>query len=611
MHCLVLRDADTGDLVASYTGRLIPQGLAQLEAADTIIGHNVIDFDVPALQKVYPSFAPDPQRIVDTLIMVQVLWPEVKQGDMNRFRKGAMPGQQVGRQGLAAWGYRLGEHKGEYTEWCAQQGIKDHWALWCPEMQSYCEQDTQVNYILWRRIVGKHLDPRCIRLEHDTALLCQKITRNGFPFDIKAAEALYVEVQTKRDAAAAKLQAAFPPQDAVTVFIPKVNNSARGYVKGRPIERVRSVPFDPASNASVAKRLIERHGWAPTQFTEPTKAHPQGQIQVTETVLEGLPYPEIPDLLDYLFYAKLCAFLVGAKMGKGWLKLVGSDGKMHGRYNTAKALGGRATHDTPNIAQVPKVKSGKKGVLKGREGDYGFECRSLFTSGPFPIMVGSDQSGLELRCLAHFMARYDQGRYIDLVTTGDVHTANQEAAGLPTRDNAKTFIYGYLYGAGAWKVGHIVAPLATDAEKEKRGRALMAQFLTRTTGLKDLRGALTDAVAKQGMIWGLDRRPLTIRKAHAVVNLLLQSAGALICKRWITEIERKLLALGLRHGWDGDFAMVAWVHDEIQIACKSPAVAATVETVCKQEAAFAGEYFGFRCPTAGEAKQGRTWAETH
>ena len=55
-------------------------------------------------------------------------------------------------------------------------------------------------------------------------------------------------------------------------------------------------------------------------------------------------------------------------------------------------------------------------------------------------VVGCDASGLELRMLAHYMAAFDGGDYGDQVVNGDIHTINQQAAGLPTRDDAKTFI---------------------------------------------------------------------------------------------------------------------------------------------------------------------------
>jgi DNA polymerase I-like protein with 3'-5' exonuclease and polymerase domains len=86
------------------------------------------------------------------------------------------------------------------------------------------------------------------------------------------------------------------------------------------------------------------------------------------------------------------------------------------------------------------------------------------------VLVGCDASSLELRCLAHYMRDDD---YTKEVVEGDIHTANQKAAGLETRDQAKTFIYAFIYGAGAAKIGSIVGGTAGDGQK------LIDNFLAR------------------------------------------------------------------------------------------------------------------------------------
>jgi DNA polymerase I-like protein with 3'-5' exonuclease and polymerase domains len=281
-----------------------------------------------------------------------------------------------------------------------------------------------------------------------------------------------------------------------------------------------------------------------------------------------------------------------AEGDQAWLKLV-RKGKIHGSVNTNGAVTGRATHAYPNISQVPSSNS-----------PYGLEFRELFTVPAGWTLVGADASGLELRCLAHFMAKWDGGQYGEVLLTGDIHTMNQEAAGLETRPQAKTFIYAFLYGAGDAKIGSIVG--GGPAE----GKKLKTRFLAKTPALKRLKDAVGDA-AKRGHLIGLDGRILHVRSQHAALNTLLQSAGAIICKKWLVILEERLQIQGFKHGWDGDYAFCAWSHDEVQIACRTPEIATVIAWFATKAVEQAGAHFNFRCPLAGEAKVGSHWGETH
>jgi DNA polymerase-1 len=256
-------------------------------------------------------------------------------------------------------------------------------------------------------------------------------------------------------------------------------------------------------------------------------------------------------------------------------------------------------------------------------------------------MVGSDLAGLELRMLAHELYKYDQGAYREIVLHGDVHTANQQAAGLPTRAAAKTFIYGWVYGAGDYLIGDLVKPTAEEAaglvkvhkklvaraekfiEKDFgrkastidiatwiKGRLTKERFLKGLPAIKELREDLVEQAQTDGFIVGLDGRKVPIRSAHSVLNFLLQGGGALVCKKWIIETERLLLNQGLKHGWDGDFTLVVWCHDEQQF-CVKPEHVEAVKEACLKAAGLAGEFFGLNVPIAAEAKHGRSWQETH
>ena len=273
------------------------------------------------------------------------------------------------------------------------------------------------------------------------------------------------------------------------------------------------------------------------------------------------------------------------------MKMVKSDGRIYGSVITNGAVTGRMTHNSPNVAQVPAV-----GV------PYGKECRTLFRVPEGRALVGADASGLELRCLAHYMARYDGGAYMKEILEGDIHTANQKAAGLPTRDNAKTFIYAFLYGAGDEKIGSIVGGTRQDGKKLKN------RFLKRTPAIAKLKAQVEHVAKTRKYLIGLDGRKLRVRAVYASLNLLLQSAGAILMKQALVILDDKLQKEGLTPGIDYEF--VANIHDEWQIECDQK-YAEFIGKTAVEAIAEAGVFFNFRCPLDGEYKIGKTWAETH
>ena len=239
------------------------------------------------------------------------------------------------------------------------------------------------------------------------------------------------------------------------------------------------------------------------------------------------------------------------------------------------------------MAQVPSVGA-----------EFGKECRSLFHAPDGYSLLGADASGLELRCLAHYMAAYDDGAYSKVVLEGDVHTTNQEAAGLPTRSNAKTFIYGFLYGAGDEKIGKIIGKGSGE------GRKIKKKFLTKLPALKYLKDAISDAAEKRGWIKGLDGRVIPIRHSHAALNTLLQSCGAIICKTWYVRIAEAIKEANL------DATIVAFVHDEVQLLVKKGQEDETGRLIqrCMRDTE---QQFNFRCRLDSDYKYGSNWADTH
>lgn len=592
VHSLVLQDVDTGYYISCtehpyyssdptvITDWSIEDALRALMHADEIIGHNIIKFDIPALQKVYPWFQPKGQ-ITDTLVLARLLWGNIGDiWDSNLIKRGTFPGKLYGSHSLKAWGMRLGILKGNFGE-------TSDWADWSNEMQVYCEQDVRVTAELHERILKKAPAERSVWIEHEFCKIIAMQERHGFAFDEDGAVMLYSTLVKRRTELAAELQLAFPPIEKTEVFIPKVNNRSRGYVKGQPFTKRWMVDFNPSSRQMIAERLIDL-GWVPQEFT------PSGQPKVDETVLEGLPYPEAKLLAEHFLVEKRIGQL--AEGEQAWLKLV-RKGRIHGSVNTNGAVTGRCTHSNPNVAQVPRVGS-----------PYGAESRALFTTTAGFVLVGVDLSGLELRCLAHFMALFDDGAYAKVVLEGDVHTVNQLAAGLPTRNDAKTFIYAFLYGAGDQKIGSIVAPDADPEEQKRIGKKLKKAFLKKTPALKKLREKVVERAEANGYLIGLDGRKLHVRSSHSALNTLLQSAGALISKVAMILAYQELCTRGYIFG--KDYAFVAHIHDEIQTECR-PAIAEEVGLIIVEAMRKTGEFFGLSCPIDGEFKIGNNWKETH
>lgn len=611
LHSLCILDIESGETTSctdnSPNYKPIAHGLELLANADLIIGHNIICFDIPVIQKLYPDWKPT-GKVRDTLTISRLIWTNLFETDCGRRAKSKLPPKLYGRHSLEAWGYRMGEYKGDF-------GKNNGWETWSPEMQTYCEQDVRVTYWLWKTIQKKNYSEQAIALETCFQQIIFQQEQNGIPFDEDKATQLYVEICGERDKLRQELQELYPPVDKGEWFVPKRDNKTKGYVAGVKIWKPRITAFNPTSRDDIADRFIKVHDWKPTELTE------TGKPKIDDEILSELPWPEAQKLATLFMLQKRAAQL--GEGNQAWLKAVTKDGRIHGGVTTNGAVTGRCTHHHPNLAQVPAV-----GV------PYGEEFRSLFYAPDGWSMVGCDASGLELRCLAHYMAKYDGGVYRDIILHGDIHTENQKAAGLETRALAKRFIYALNYGAGALKLGQISG--VTDAERERyrkssgykatverlaknnqnhddetvcftmKGSNLKNSFLKKIPALKNLVEAVQATAKQRTYLKGLDGRLLHVRSAHSALNVLLQSAGALIVKKatcifWDLLRENDLS----RH-----VQQVAHVHDEFQLLVRE-GYEEQVGELAVRSFRVAGEYFNFRCPLDGEYKVGRNWAETH
>lgn len=573
IHCIVAKNIDTGEVHKFRPGE-IAQGLDLLMKADQLIGHNVIGYDLPCIQKLHPWFSVPRDRVVDTLILSRLIWTDLSDRDSKPGSK--VEGKLKGSHSLKAWGQRLGFHKGDYD---------GGWETFSEEMLDYNVRDVDVTERLLKRIEEEGVSPTAVELEHQVAFIVSQQERHGFVFDEQAALRLVALLQKRQQELEAELQDTFPPFVQPLEYVDPIRSvnykdpTKASVQKGAPYHKIEIVVFNPGSRRHIADRLKKLFGWEPTEFTA------DGHPKVDEDVLVKLPYPAAKLLTEYLMIQKRLGQISDGR--NGWLKHV-RQGRIHGEMITNGAVTGRATHRSPNMGQVPSCSA-----------PYGKECRSLFGVPPRKKLVGADVSGLELRMLAHFMHKYDNGKYGEEVVNGDVHTANQKAAGLETRNQAKTFIYAFLYGAGPAKIGSIVG------KGSGHGAKLKNQFLKGVPALAKLITAVAGA-SKRGFLVGLDGRKLHIRSEHAALNTLLQSAGALVCKRWLVEVDSEIE----RRGWRDRVQQVAWVHDEIQVECDEDLAdefgKMAVDCVSK-----AGDFFNIKVPLTGEYKVGDNWAGTH
>ena len=595
VHCMVIVDLDTGE-VDSFRQEEVRSGLDMLSRASLIVAHNAIGFDIPALQKVYPEWCTS-ATIRDTLLLSRLQYPEVKHQDQKMFEKEKFPQKLIGRFSLKAWGHRLSCHKGEY---------EGGWEKWSPEMQEYCEQDTAVLVKLWNMLQRDPYAEAAVELEHRFAELAFRIEREGFPFNEEAAVKLYADLSSRQTVIEEELQGIFPPRvvnmkshwwqlKAVysdmflgegvkgKLYDSKKEGVEDGY-NASDLERgplkTKTIPFNPGSRDQIAARFIEKYNWKPTKFT------PAGKPAVDEEVVGEMAYPEAKLIGEYLAVTKLRGTL--AEGGKSWLKSV-TKGRLHQRIITLGAVTRRCTHNY--IVNIP---SNKK--------PYGKRCRELFTAPPGYKVVGADASGIELRCLAHYLSKWDGGEYAKVVSEGDVHTMHQEVVGLPSRDHAKTFVYAYIYGALNPKLGSIVNKGA------KVGKQMRERLESRIPALGKLQAALARRVENRGHLLALDGGRLNIRSAHAVLNTLLQSAGAIICKKAAVILLETTLEE--EYEWGTDWWMAAHVHDEVQLLAKEE-YAETIGEIAADSFRLAGLALGVKCPLAGEYKVGDNWSETH
>jgi len=527
VHCIVAKDIDSGR-VYPFPPNLLYGFRDWSLGVKQFIMHNGLIFDAPVLNRLLGTKI-KVNQVIDTLVLSQLY---------NPIRDG---------HSLKAWGKRLSMPKGDV----------DSFEVYTPEMLEYCKQDVNITHKVFQELEkeGKGFSDYSSEIEHKIRVIIDKQKKNGFAIDMEKAMGLFNKLKDEAD----NLEKWSLDNFAPTVVELKT--------------KTKYIPFNIGSRQQIASRLMKL-GWKPKQHTD------KGNIIINEAVLDTIDMSEARKFSRFFLLQKRIAQI------KSWIETCDDrDGRVHGSVMTLKTITGRMSHNSPNMAQIPAVRS-----------PYGKECRDCWTVSDTSThsIVGTDASGLELRCLAHLM---NDTTFTDILLTGDIHTHNMKMAGLTDRDQAKTFIYAFMYGAGSAKIGKIVGAGA------KEGQQLINKFLTSMPSLKRVRDEVTKASAK-GKIRGIDGRVLYVRSTHSALNTLLQGAGAVVCKVWLINIMTGVRTLGV------DVKLVASIHDEYQFEVLNTDVKKFGQ-ITKDAMKDTEKELHMKCPLDSEWKVGKTWAETH
>jgi DNA polymerase I-like protein with 3'-5' exonuclease and polymerase domains len=532
IHCIVAKNIDT-NLVTVFDPDHLYSFNSWSKNVDKFIMHNGLSFDAPILNRLLGATI-KPDRIIDTLILSQLFNPLRDKG-----------------HSLKAWGEKLNMLKGG-------EGV--NFLVYNQAMLDYCRQDVEITHAVYKELIkeSKGFSKESVDLEHKVRLILNQQENNGFAFNMRKAQELRAKLRDDLH----DLE-----QWSLEEFEPTIVEMKT---------KTKEIPFNIGSRQQIADRLIKR-GWKPSQYTD------KDNIIMNESVLKTIKEPSLKIIAER--FAKYFLLQKRVVMIEAWIDACQEDERVHGRVMTLRTVTGRMAHNSPNMAQVPATYS-----------PYGKDCRNLWTvSDPVRYkLVGTDASGLELRCLAHYLK---DTTYTDEILNGDIHTKNMELAGIKDRDQAKTFIYAFLYGAGPDKIGKIVG-----AGKEQ-GKILIKRFLSNLPALKRLREQVEDA-GKRGRIKAIDGRYLKVRSVHSALNTLLQGAGAIICKQWLVHIMSRVYQKNL------GVKLVASVHDEYQFEVLNKDVGdfCAITKIAMKETE---QTLKLRCPLDNDYKVGTTWTETH
>ena len=603
------------------------------EACDRIVGHNFIQFDAPQLNKLLKPRLIDPSKVIDTLIVSRTVNYDIE-----------IPTGARSPHSLDAWGRRLGLYKGDYHDF----------SQFTQEMVEYWYQDLEVTHKLFDNFKKYLFDKdwaKAFRAEHDVQIELVRTKYYGFHFDTNKASFLLNSINKKMEKLEEQFQFDFPPKlvevNRIQYRLKKdgtematVTNAKKKYalcqksLDGTELICLDYKEFNPGSSQDRIDVLWDA-GWKPVEKTKThmkfdrvevgQKATPKGEPLTKETYAEKkkqlsrygwtvsednlstLPH-DAPEgakaLAEWLTLEGRRSSLVE------WLGQVKEDSRIHGTINNIGAWTGRCSHRDPNTANIASPFHGDaKSPVDAVKKQYDVHLRGCWTVPDGSWLVGADADGIQLRVLADYMWRhFGATEYAEAIMEGkkedgtDIHNVNRKALGVEhaTRDDAKTFIYSWLLGAGVAKTASILRI------NERQASEARDRFERSIDGLYQLKNDLIPYVYDQGFFKGYDGRKVVVPSKHKTLAGILQNGEAVLMKHSLLRWHEKARALGIR------FKMVGFIHDEYQVeVIGEEEEAKTMGQLIADTLLETGQELGFKIPTPGTFDVGKNWADTH
>lgn len=590
------------------------------QTVDKWVAHNGLSFDVPVVNRILGECV-DPQDVIDTFVVSRLI-------NYSAYRT----------HGLEEIGLSLGEPKTPFHDF----------SMLTEEMVTYCKQDVTVTekvYLKYERYINSPDWQEALRLEHDMVLINEDMTANGFKFDKEKAEPILASIKRKMKKIEAIFQELWPPWlEEVNRVQYRIKGDGNLYattktaLEAYPKTEVDSETmevvcydyrtFNPGSSKDRIEKLWEA-GWKPY---DKSKTHIKWQrAEIGEMWGKSRLTPELyaqkQEYFDYYGWTVSEQNLLtlpesapeGAKRLAEWLTLEGrrssleewlgcvrEDGRIHGKFWNIGAWTHRMSHSAPNQANIFSPFHGEpRNAVEEVKEEYDADLRSLWCVPDGVTLVGTDADGIQLRILAHYLQNDD---YVHAIVSGrkedqtDIHNLNLRALGLSglVRDDAKTFIYAWLLGAGTAKVASILRCTQPQA------RSAVKSFLSNTEGLTRLKRGRIVRDARRGYFDGIDGRKVLCSSDHLMLAGYLQNAEAIIMKRsnrlwrqWADE--EKIL-----------YKQVDFVHDEWQTECHgSQDMCERLGELQRNSIEQTGKDLNLYCPLAGSTDFGINWLETH
>lgn len=581
----------------------------QEEHPDAIyVGHNFIAYDAPMLNKHWGAKI-GISRIVDTYVLSQIYNPSYPKP------KGLTGGK--GPHSLEAWGIRLRYPKGDFEDFSA----------FSPEMLRYCRRDTNLTALLFIRLSERmrntgFTEDGCWIEHHAWNIIQNKQCKNGFPFNKEKAELLYAEIRHREEELKNEIYKLWPPRLEV-VGEYRLHRKRDGTDSAQYTRHVGQYPkvetttsngyrvydwvsFNLGSPSQRIEKLLEL-GWKPVNKTK------KGNPKVDEDEL--LAFAETSGKKEVAALAKWIVFNSRANMVRTWLDAYDErTGAIHGRLFIASTL--RYRHSNPNSANVPAVRhkknpDGTESILYGEEGTWSYECRDLFDCGDPEefVLVGIDGTGIQNRCLIHSLIKTVGEEAVkdfrDLSLQGDIHKRNIEVLGLAHKAAAKKFYYTLMMGGGGARLAADQVQFGTHMTA-KEGEEKKAALVASMPGFGDLIKKLQTDLSEKGRIALCDGTPIIVPSPHMVIPYLLQGDESRLMKLAMIYVDQEVRKAGLSE----HVRKVADIHDEWQYVVRK-AYAEQFIAIALPCFNRAGEFFNYNIPIDGDAKKGKTWAETH